>query len=77
MQHGVITASHPYGLPLTFKLFPEYLNDLGYQSHMVGKWHLGCHRKYFTPTMRGFKSHVGYWQGKEDYFDKSDMAKVF
>ena len=76
LQHGVITASHPYGLPLRFKLMPQFLTNLDYISHAVGKWHLGCHRKQFLPTERGFMSHVGYWQGKEDYYDHTDMAKV-
>ena len=35
----------------------------------VGKWHLGSHSANFTPTYRGFKSHLGYWTGHEDYYD--------
>ena len=55
-------------LPL-FRLLPEFLNDLGYKSMAVGKWHLGSHSANFTPTYRGFKSHLGYWTGHEDYYD--------
>ncbi|XP_064597817.1 arylsulfatase I-like [Liolophura sinensis] len=33
------------------------------------QWHLGFFQKEYTPTYRGFKSHFGYWLGKEDYFD--------
>ena len=69
MQSGVLVGAAPYALPLKFKLAPEYLNDLGYDSHMVGKWHLGSHRDAYTPTQRGFKTHVGYWTGHEDYYD--------
>jgi len=69
MQSHTLAGSSPYGLPLQFKMMPEYLNDLGYQSVMVGKWHLGNHRAAYTPTKRGFSSHVGYWTGHEDYYD--------
>ena len=61
----------PYALPTKFKLMPEYLNELGYKSMAVGKWHLGSHRAIYTPTKRGFASHVGYWTGHEDYYDHS------
>lgn len=69
MQSGVLVGAAPYALPLKFKLMPEYLNDLGYKSVAVGKWHLGSHRAVYTPTKRGFQSHVGYWTGHEDYYD--------
>lgn len=69
MQSGVLVGAVAAALPLSFKLMPEYLNDLGYRSVMVGKWHLGCSRAVYTPTSRGFNSHVGYWTGHEDYYD--------
>ena len=31
--------------------------------------HLGSHREVYTPTKRGFLSHIGYWTGHEDYYD--------
>ena len=40
-----------------------YLDIIGYSRH------LGSHRNVYTPTMRGFKSHIGYWTGHEDYYD--------
>ena len=45
------------------------MNDLGYKSVAIGKWHLGSHRRAYTPTMRGFSSHLGYWTGRIDYYD--------
>ena len=45
MQNNVILAGQRLGVPLNYKLLPEYLNDLGYESHMVGKWHLGFFHK--------------------------------
>ena len=69
MQSNVLVGAAAAALPLNFKLMPEYLNDLGYHSVMVGKWHLGSSRAVYTPTRRGFTSHVGYWTGHEDYYD--------
>ncbi|XP_065281154.1 arylsulfatase B-like [Dermacentor albipictus] len=68
MQHHVIMQHEPRGLPLHWKLLPEWLNGLGYTSYMVGKWHLGFHKTEYTPTRRGFSSHVGSWGGFVDYY---------
>ena len=37
MQHSVQVGSEAYGLGLNEKLLSEYLNSLGYTSHVVGK----------------------------------------
>ena len=72
MQHRVIHADMPYGLPLDVKILPQYLNDLGYSSHLVGKWHLGHHSKKYTPTFRGFSSFTGCWAGKQDFYNHTN-----
>ncbi|KDR14503.1 arylsulfatase B-like [Zootermopsis nevadensis] len=69
MQHSVIFANEPWGLPLEEKLLPEYLQELSYVNRMVGKWHLGHFRANYTPLHRGFESHYGYWGGHQDYYD--------
>lgn len=69
LQHGVLVGASPYGLPLNETLMPQYFNKLGYSSHIIGKWHLGFFKDEYTPTKRGFKSHIGYWLGAEDYFN--------
>ena len=65
----MIIASEPYGLGLEEKTLANYLNQLDYTSHMVGKWHLGMFHKNYTPTYRGFQSYFGYYNGNGDYFD--------
>ncbi|GFR70811.1 arylsulfatase [Elysia marginata] len=77
MEHNVIVGSMPYGLPLNETVLPQYLNQLGYQSHIVGKWHLGMFKWEYTPLYRGFKSHMGYYQGCEDYYTHTYEGKDY
>ena len=56
-------------LSLNFTLLPQYLKQVGYDTHMVGKWHLGQSSFKFTPLARGFDTYsIGYLNGAEDYF---------
>ncbi len=55
------------GLPLTEKTIADHLNELGYVSGLVGKWHLG-HEPQFHPLKRGFDEFWGYTGGGHDYF---------
>lgn len=73
MQHAVLYGAEPRGLPLKEKLLPEYLRELGYSNHIVGKWHLGHWKKVYTPLYRGFDTHAGPWTGHHDYFDHTAM----
>jgi len=69
-QRGVLRATQPTGLSLDHPLLPQYLQDVGYITHLLGKWHLGfCHPAYL-PTSRGFHSHYGFWNAEEDYWSK-------
>lgn len=61
------------------KLLFQVLQDHGYRTHAIGKWHLGyCDWKY-TPTRRGFDSFFGFYTHGEDYYDRisSDSSKNF
>ncbi|CAN7937131.1 unnamed protein product, partial [Ixodes hexagonus] len=68
MQNMVILTTEPRGLSLDYKILPQWLGDLGYVNQMLGKWHLGFHKKDYTPTKRGFQSHIGSWEGFQDYY---------
>jgi hypothetical protein len=69
MQGLPIQAAEPRGLPLQEKILPQYLKDLNYVTRAVGKWHLGFYKTEFTPTHRGFDSHLGFWNGYISYYD--------
>ncbi|XP_029674615.1 arylsulfatase B [Formica exsecta] len=77
MQHGVLKGAEPRGLPLHEKILPEYLRELGYSTHIVGKWHLGFYKKEYTPTYRGFDTHTGYWTGHHDYYDHTAVENPY
>lgn len=52
---------------------PEYMNDAGYESHMVGKWHIGSFNEPSMPQARGFDSYLGYLHGEENYWTHKVM----
>lgn len=54
------------------QLLPEILKDLGYQTHMVGKWNLGQYKREFTPVGRGFDSYCGNFGAQMDFFYHED-----
>lgn len=37
VQHGVLHNKQPTGLPWEEKILPQYLQELGYKTHAVGK----------------------------------------
>ena len=74
MRHGlqtlVIFPSHTFGLPTDERTLPQALKEAGYQTAMVGKWHLGHADKKFWPQNRGFDHFYGNLVGEVDYFTK-------
>jgi len=59
LQHFVIVAPQPNGLPLSLPTLANCLRQQQYSTHIIGKWHLGFYKKEYTPTYRGFDSFYG------------------
>ena len=74
MRYGletlVIFPSHTYGLPTDERTLPQALKDAGYDTAMVGKWHLGHAERKYWPQNRGFDHFYGNLVGEVDYFTK-------
>lgn len=58
-------------LPLTEATLAEEMKTAGYQTYMVGKWHLGMSSLARTPTHRGFDYFYGFYGGHIDYWTKT------
>ncbi len=71
LQTIVIPSKGTYGLALDETLLPQVLKDAGYDTAMVGKWHLGHADQAFWPRQRGFDYHYGAVLGEIDYFTHS------
>jgi len=55
------------GLPLHLKTIADYLKPLGYQSIILGKWHMGNADRYH-PLSRGFDEFYGFRGGARSFF---------
>eukprot|EP01105_Mastigella_eilhardi_P005257 TRINITY_DN16_c0_g3_i1.p1 TRINITY_DN16_c0_g3~~TRINITY_DN16_c0_g3_i1.p1 ORF type:complete len:504 (-),score=108.75 TRINITY_DN16_c0_g3_i1:927-2438(-) len=65
---AVISMQKGYGLPPKEVIIPKRLKEVGYATHMVGKWHLGYCDPHYFPTSRGFDTWFGYSSGAQDYW---------
>ncbi|WP_010136347.1 sulfatase family protein [Ochrovirga pacifica] len=63
LKKGVVNMNDPALIDVNKKTLPKYMKSLGYQTAMVGKWHLGFKEKQFenllgtiypAPTDYGF-----------------------
>jgi len=60
--------SRDVGLPPSVPTLPGQLKKAGYQTALVGKWHLGAPPKY-GPTKSGYDRFYGFVPGSSDYFN--------
>jgi arylsulfatase A-like enzyme len=77
--HNVIRPKSTAGLPLGIETLPEMLKRTKpnpYETHAVGKWHIGHSSWKQTPTFRGFNSFFGFYIGGEDYFTHESEGGV-
>ncbi|KAG7308242.1 hypothetical protein JYU34_006920 [Plutella xylostella] len=68
MQGPSIMAHEDRGLPSEETTLPQRLQQLGYSTHLVGKWGLGKSRPAYLPTNRGYDSFFGFLDDSIDYY---------
>jgi arylsulfatase A-like enzyme len=68
LQVGVVRPWAQYGLPLEERTLAQALGEAGYETAIVGKWHLGHVAPEYLPTRRGFVHQYGHYNGAIDYF---------
>lgn len=68
LAYSVVRPWAYYGLPATEELLPASFQRAGYQTAIIGKWHLGHSNRKLHPTSRGFDYFYGHMNGAIDYF---------
>jgi arylsulfatase A-like enzyme len=76
LQTAVIPQGHTYGLATDEWLLPQALKEAGYDTAIIGKWHLGHADPKFWPQQRGFDYQYGPLIGEIDYFTHEVDGKV-
>ena len=66
-QWNIDPPTSNLGLNLNMTTLPAKLKQVGYATHMVGKWHEGFAMTGYLPINRGFDSSSGFLNGGEDH----------
>lgn len=67
LEEPLVRAAHKYGLPPEHPTLPSLLRDAGYETALIGKWHLGS-LPTFGPLKSGYQRFFGNYGGAIDYF---------
>lgn len=69
VAHAVFMAWDNGGVSPTEHFMPESFKAAGYDTAMVGKWHMGHTIEQHTPNARGFDHFYGHFNTDVNYFD--------
>ncbi len=70
LHQFVLRVWHRNGLPTSEPTLAERLASAGYETALIGKWHLGFWDPAERPMQRGFQHHYGPYTGRIDYWEK-------
>ncbi len=68
VAYGVIMPWHSIGIHPVERFMPQSFQAAGYQTAMVGKWHLGHAQMTYHPNQRGFDHFYGHLHTEVGYF---------
>ena len=68
VAYGVIMPWMTNGIHPAEHFMPESFRAAGYQTAIVGKWHLGHAQETYTPRARGFEHFYGHLHTEVGYF---------
>ena len=68
VAYNTIMAWHNNGVHPDERFMPEAFRDAGYQTAMVGKWHLGHAQQTYHPNARGYEHFYGHLHTEVGYF---------
>lgn len=71
---GRFRGSDTVGMPPSHPSLPSYLKALGYDTALIGKWHLG-YPPHFSPEKSGYRYHFGPLSGGVSYFSHVDRTR--
>jgi N-acetylgalactosamine-6-sulfatase len=63
------------GLPISAVTLPRILKGSGYDTALIGKWHLG-YLPEFSPNRHGFEEFFGIIGGNADYFKHTEASNL-
>ena len=66
--YNTIMSWHNNGIHPDERFMPEAFLEAGYQTAMVGKWHLGHAQQTYHPNARGYKHFYGHLHTEVGYF---------
>ena len=68
VAYAVIMPWHNHGIHPEETFLPELFLDAGYQTAMIGKWHLGHAQQTYHPNNRGFEHFYGHLHTEVGFF---------
>ena len=68
VAYGAIMPWHTIGIHPDERFMPQSFQAAGYQTAMVGKWHLGHAQMTYHPNQRGFEHFYGHLHTEVGYF---------